>query len=608
MGILALKLVWQRLGLAVLTCVAILAAGLLSDHAVNHVGGHQALWPCDAIMLGLLVARGRDRRDELAIIAGGLLGGFLLNLANAIPPILAVPLALATPAAALTALALLRRFGVTRDIFGRVSDVLALGIACVGGASVSATFGAIEQWSLHGISFPGAWIDWYGAAFLGALMLVPMIAIGAQLGDRRHAGVLEGRSLTEVILLLGLTAIVADVVFFWTTLPLLFLVLPTVLLATFRLRAFGAAGAVAIVAVIATFATAHGHGPVVTHLASHGARALALQLFLSSCFLSALPIAALLSERERQAEETRLLAERLKTVIENIGEVIYSIDAAGNWSYLNPAWETLTGHPIASVIGQPWAALVDPDDHDELVERLAPVLAGRQRTLRRAVRFVTAGGPRWMELFIQALTAADGTPAGATGTLRDIDDRKRLEEHVMTAKRRAEQRAREATMLASTDELTGLANRRAFMQQLERELAGAAEFGWPLSVAMFDVDHFKSVNDRFGHAVGDRVLQLISARAGTAVRGGDLIGRLGGEEFGIIMPGATAEDAMVVAERLREAVESAPDDQMGLPSVTVSVGIAEREALRDPLALLAGADAALYAAKESGRNRVRLAA
>jgi diguanylate cyclase (GGDEF)-like protein len=206
------------------------------------------------------------------------------------------------------------------------------------------------------------------------------------------------------------------------------------------------------------------------------------------------------------------------------------------------------------------------------------------------------------------LSDQEGRTVGATGTLRDIDDRKRLEEHVITAKRRAEQRAREATLLASTDELTGIANRRAFMGQLDREIAGAAEFGWPLAVAMFDVDHFKAVNDRYGHAVGDRVLQLIAARAAAVVRGGDLVGRLGGEEFGILMPGASLQEAAVVAERLRRAMETAGELDESLPAVTISVGIATREKQRDAAELLAAADVALYAAKGEGRNRVRIAA
>jgi diguanylate cyclase (GGDEF)-like protein len=252
--------------------------------------------------------------------------------------------------------------------------------------------------------------------------------------------------------------------------------------------------------------------------------------------------------------------------------------------------------------------LVEPSEREELARRARAVLRGEDGSIRQSVRLKTPGGLRWVELFVQGLSDQEGRTVGATGTLRDIDDRKRLEEHVITAKRRAEQRAREATLLASTDELTGIANRRAFMGQLDREIAGAAEFGWPLAVAMFDVDHFKAVNDRYGHAVGDRVLQLIAARAAAVVRGGDLVGRLGGEEFGILMPGASLQEAAVVAERLRRAMETAGELDESLPAVTISVGIATREKQRDAAELLAAADVALYAAKGEGRNRVRIAA
>ena len=104
------------------------------------------------------------------------------------------------------------------------------------------------------------------------------------------------------------------------------------------------------------------------------------------------------------------------------------------------------------------------------------------------------------------------------------------------------------------------------------------------------------------------MLQLIAARAAAVVRGGDLVGRLGGEEFGILMPGASLEEAALVAERLRQAMEAARETDESLPGVTISIGIAAREGQRNAAELLAAADVALYAAKGEGRNRVRIAA
>jgi len=173
----------------------------------------------------------------------------------------------------------------------------------------------------------------------------------------------------------------------------------------------------------------------------------------------------------------------------------------------------------------------------------------------------------------------------------------------------AEEQAREATLLASTDELTGLANRRAFLRHLDRQVDAANEFGWALAVAIFDVDHFKLVNDSHGHAVGDRVLQLVADRSVSVVRSGDLVGRLGGEEFAILMPGASPEDATAVAERLRGMIERTEElNGEILPAVTVSVGICAHARDQGASDLLACADRALYAAKSAGRNRVRIAA
>lgn len=157
-----------------------------------------------------------------------------------------------------------------------------------------------------------------------------------------------------------------------------------------------------------------------------------------------------------------------------------------------------------------------------------------------------------------------------------------------------------------TDALTLLANRRAFEEELAREVARAVRSGAPLSVVAFDVDRFKAVNDGHGHAAGDAVLRGIAARARAAVRAGDLAARIGGEEFALLLPGAALPGAVELAERLRAAIAAAPV-QAGPAaiSVTVSLGCAALEPGEPPEALLARADARLYEAKGAGRDRVR---
>jgi diguanylate cyclase (GGDEF)-like protein len=147
--------------------------------------------------------------------------------------------------------------------------------------------------------------------------------------------------------------------------------------------------------------------------------------------------------------------------------------------------------------------------------------------------------------------------------------------------------------IARTDDLTGLPNRRAWDQELPRELLRAQREHRPLCVAMVDLDHFKEFNDERGHQAGDRFLRTAAAAWGAELRGTDFLARYGGEEFALALPGCTPEEAIEVAERLRQAT---PDGE------TCSIGIAAWDGEEGPASLLGRADAALYEAKHRGRN------
>ena len=164
----------------------------------------------------------------------------------------------------------------------------------------------------------------------------------------------------------------------------------------------------------------------------------------------------------------------------------------------------------------------------------------------------------------------------------------------------------ELTRQAARDSLTGMLNRRSFMVEFERELARVRRGGSMLSVAMFDLDHFKKLNDLFGHPVGDEVLRSVAASMQASIRQPDILGRYGGEEFALLMPDTDAAMAMHVAERIRVAVQMHGVEWEGQRlSVTVSGGVAafaSHGAAADTL--IAAADAALYEAKRAGRNLV----
>jgi diguanylate cyclase (GGDEF)-like protein len=178
----------------------------------------------------------------------------------------------------------------------------------------------------------------------------------------------------------------------------------------------------------------------------------------------------------------------------------------------------------------------------------------------------------------------------------------------------------ELRLQATTDPLTGLLNRRQLLLELDAEIRRAQRGGRPLSVLMLDLDHFKSVNDHHGHAIGDEVLIKAMALCRQELRSIDLLGRVGGEEFVAVLPDADADEALVAAERLRQSLAQAPlVTNAGPLTITISVGAVTMQAV--PVAhanqapppheilqqLLKHADDALYAAKGAGRNCVRVA-
>jgi diguanylate cyclase (GGDEF)-like protein len=160
---------------------------------------------------------------------------------------------------------------------------------------------------------------------------------------------------------------------------------------------------------------------------------------------------------------------------------------------------------------------------------------------------------------------------------------------------------------ASMDPLTGLFNRRGFAEACSRVIEREAHAGRPVTVLIFDIDHFKSINDRFGHPAGDEILKLFAAVVVNGLRITDLSGRIGGEEFAALLPCAL-EEGVIVAERVRETFAGAGlVDETGPVDTTVSIGVAGGPAGTELEVLLAAADTALYQAKRGGRNRVEAA-
>ena len=162
--------------------------------------------------------------------------------------------------------------------------------------------------------------------------------------------------------------------------------------------------------------------------------------------------------------------------------------------------------------------------------------------------------------------------------------------------------------MANRDGLTGLYNARFFQEALARELERVKRTSRPFTLIILDVDRFKRINDRYGHPVGDQVLQHIGRVARSVLRGYDVLARYGGEEFIAMLPDTAASQALLLGDRLRKMIEERPlmMDDGEMIRITVSVGVAQARAPYDKTELISQADQALYQAKETGRNKVVL--
>ena len=295
---------------------------------------------------------------------------------------------------------------------------------------------------------------------------------------------------------------------------------------------------------------------------------------------------------EKRAEEVlRNVGAYNRSLIEVSLDPLVTISPDGKITDVNDATIQATGLPRSLLIGSDFSVyFTEPDK----------ARAGYQEVFAKGfvadyplcLRHVS-GRTRDVLYNASVYRNARGEVAGVFAAARDITELKKLE--------------RELERQAHIDLLTDLNNRRYFMELAEQELARSRRHGEPLSLLMMDLDNFKRVNDTYGHDIGDAALQKLSEVCRDTFRGIDIAGRLGGEEFAALLPETSADQAVEVAERLRQAVEGAAVklEDGSLIHFTVSIGVAGFGAKDEKIeTVLKRADAALYKAKNSGRNRV----
>jgi len=297
----------------------------------------------------------------------------------------------------------------------------------------------------------------------------------------------------------------------------------------------------------------------------------------------------------RATLEQRLVRSEalLRTVTDYTNDWVYWINPQRQILYMSPSCERISGYSRNEFIAFPdlLDRIVHPDDQAMMKTHLQGLGEEFAEIDFRIVR--RDGEIRWIAHICNAVRGLDGEDQGRRVSNRDITERKCLEA--------------ELRELATTDTLTGLANRRHFLARLEDELARVKRLdSLNTAVLMLDLDFFKRVNDEYGHLTGDAVLVHFATLMREALRKIDTGGRVGGEEFAIILAGADLAAAQIFAERLRQKIASTPLRQNGTDIlVTVSIGISVLDAAdANADAVLTRADAALYHAKRSGRNRV----
>ena len=292
-----------------------------------------------------------------------------------------------------------------------------------------------------------------------------------------------------------------------------------------------------------------------------------------------------------------------QALVDNTNDVIMVLDAtpltAGGpkIAYVNPAFEKLMGYQADEVVGENPKFLQGPETDDKTRYQIRQAMRENISIRTQILNYAKDGSELWMDINFVPLFDDNDTLVYYVAIERDLTELKKLQF--------------ELEDMAKTDSLTGMATRQAFMQRANGEFNRARRYNRPLSIIMIDLDHFKSINDKYGHAAGDNVLSQIGMKCHSSLRDSDFLGRIGGEEFVLLLPDTTQASAVLVAERMREELCNTTVylDKQNTLNITASFGVASMKK-DDPdfKDMLHRADVAMYNAKHDGRNQVTSAA
>ena len=281
-------------------------------------------------------------------------------------------------------------------------------------------------------------------------------------------------------------------------------------------------------------------------------------------------------------------------ILEAVADGVYGIDAQGNTTFVNPAALKLLGYTYPEIINRSVHELIHHSypDGSHYPEKACHITVSIEKAVTQSVKeevFWRKDGSSFPVEYTCIPIVQKGVTKGAVITFRDI-----------TRRKKADKKLRH---LATTDHLTGIYNRKRFEELLCQEIRRSNRYGTRISVAMFDLDHFKHVNDTHGHEAGDKVLQEVARLTRQNLRETDIFSRWGGEEFMILAQETDRNGIMKLAEKTRLAIAQHRFDSVD--HVTASFGIAQYQPGESQTSFLKRLDEALYKAKKAGRNCVR---
>lgn len=582
---------------AALAGLAYFACALLSVQYSRFEGGVAMVWCANAMLAAWLHVM-PVRTWRATLVATGLasfLATACFGLGLALAPWLTLVNLAESALAALVVRHLTVRYWPSRMVCWMLGYGLGIGLLLPLAGALAGVGGVTL---LSGTAFGANFGTWMIGHSLGLLVVLPP---GAMLACKLHKGqplLDEGGGLRAALLMIAMFTLTMAV-FAQPSRPFLLFPLLLVLFSATWANALVALALPMILAMVGGFMTLNGLGPIALIAHMHGDPGLVgnpvqfLQLYLAVVVLSVLPLVA---ERERRQQRLRELARseaHYRLLSDHASDVIMHLGGEGEVRYASPAIARLTGYAPGELAGSPLSRIVMPAYHEAVAGAWRAAIARPGHPV--AVEYLgrcKSGDPHWLETHFRGITDEEGRVEGLVSVTRDIASRKRIEEDLAHA--------------AMTDPLTGIPNRRAFFDMAGRLEADEDE-GGPVALALIDIDFFKQVNDRYGHSVGDEVLEVFGRTAQAVVRGSDILARIGGEEFALLMPDTDIEGAQAVCRRLAAAVAGmGVETPHGVVRITVSMGLAA-VAGRTDLAL-AAADAALYRAKSEGRARLRVAA